>query len=169
MKTDLQLAICDGSNQKVFATATFPLKGVGGSEEQALTKALSSLNAKNPEFINFVEKERPNHRLLQQQLSHLPHQGQDCPESPQLRRSPLLGHRLPECCTGYNQAAQLANSIYTDKVNYDGAMLLAQAEGEWAADPTDAGAAAAYSYLAQIDPSAACYAQAKPSARRWVR
>lgn len=59
MKTDLQLAICDGSNQKVFATATFPLKGVGGSEEQALTKALSSLNAKNPEFINFVEKERP--------------------------------------------------------------------------------------------------------------
>ena len=68
---------------------------------------------------------------------------------------------MPECCTGYNQAAQLANSIYTDKVNYDGAMLLAQAEGEWAADPTDAGAAAAYSYLAQIDPSAACYAQAK--------
>lgn len=76
---------------------------------------------------------------------------------------------MPECCTGYNQAAQLANSIYTDKVNYDGAMLLAQAEGEWAADPTDAGAAAAYSYLAQIDPQPHATPRQKPSARRWVR
>ncbi len=55
VKTNLQLAICDGENRKVFATATFPLKGVGASDQQALTRALGSLNARNPEFINFVE------------------------------------------------------------------------------------------------------------------
>ena len=55
VKTNLQLAICDGENRKVFATATFPLKGVGASDQQALTRALGSLNARNPSFINFVE------------------------------------------------------------------------------------------------------------------
>ena len=135
MKTDLQLAICDGSNQKVFATATFPLKGVGGSEEQALTKALSSLNAKNPEFINFVEKGKA--KIIDYFNNNYPTyltKAKTALKARNYDEALYWATAVPECCTGYNQAAQLANSIYTDKVNYDGAMLLAQAEGEWAAE-----------------------------------
>lgn len=162
VKTDLQLAICDGENRKVFATATFPLKGVGATDEQALTRALGSLNAKNPEFINFVETGKA--KIIDYFDKNYPTyiaKAQKALNARNYDEALYWSTAVPECCAGFAQASTLADDIYTDKINYEGAMLLAQAEGEWAANPTDAGASAAYRYLSQIDPSATCYSQAK--------
>lgn len=162
VKTDLQLAICDGTAKKVYATATFPLKGVGRTDEHALTKALTSLNPRNPEFINFVEKGKAKiveyfNNNYQTYLT----KAQNALKARNYDEALYWSTSVPECCKGYAAASALTNSIYTDRTNYDSAMLLAQAEGEWAANPTGEGAAAAYAYLAQIDPSASCYPQAK--------
>lgn len=162
VKTDLQLAICDGTTQKIFATASFPLKGVGATDEQALTRALTSLNPRNPEFINFVEKGKAKIiEYFDNNYQTYLTKAQNALKARNYDEALYWSTSVPECCKGYAAATALTNSVYTDKVNYDGAMLLAQAEGEWAADPTSAGASAAYSYLAQIDPAAACYPQAK--------
>ncbi|MDE7397669.1 MAG: hypothetical protein K2M98_08085, partial [Muribaculum sp.] len=64
---------------------------------------------------------------------------------------------IPECCNGYEQAMDMVGQIYKQRVDYDGAQLLAQANAEWAADPTDAGASKAGALLAQIDPMSASY------------
>ena len=162
VNTELQLAICDGDNKKVFASATFPIKGVGATDEQALTRALGSLNAKNPEFINFVENGKAKiidyfNNNYQNYLS----KAQTALKARNYDEALYWSTAIPECCVGYPQASALAMSIYADKVNYEGQMLLSQAQGEWAANPTAAGASAAYQYLAQIDPSAACFAQAQ--------
>ncbi len=162
VKSNLQLAICDGDNKKVFATATFPLKGVGATNEQALTRALTSLNPKNPEFINFVENAKA--KIVDYFNSNY--------QTYLAKANKALGQRnydealywstaIPECCNGYDEANALANTIFTDKINYDGAQALAKAEGEWAANPTAAGAQAAYRYIAQIDPSSSAYPAAK--------
>lgn len=162
VKSNLQLAICDGDNKKVFATATFPLKGVGATNEQALTRALTSLNAKNPEFINFVENAKAKiidyfnsnyQTYLTKANNALNQRNYD--------EALYWATSIPECCNGYAQASALTNTIYTDKINYDGAQALAKAEGEWAANPTAAGAQAAYRYIAMIDPSSSAYAAAK--------
>lgn len=162
VKSELQLAICDGDNKKVFATATFPLKGVGATNEQALTRALGTLNANNPEFITFVEKAKAkivdyfnaNYRTyIAKANTALQQRNYD--------EALYWATSIPECCNGYAEARSLATSIYGDRVNYEASQLLAKAEGEWAANPTDAGAAAAYRYLSQIDPSSSSYAAAK--------
>ena len=162
VKTNLQLAICDGENRKVFATATFPLKGVGASDQQALTRALGSLNARNPEFINFVENGKA--KIVDYFDKNYPTymaKAQKALKARDYDEALYWSTSIPECCAGYAQAAELASSIYQDKIDYDGAMLLAQAEGEWASDPSAEGGRAAYGYLSRIDPSAACYAKAK--------
>lgn len=162
VKTNLQLAICDGENKKVYATATFPLKGVGATNEQALTKALTSLNGRNPEFINFVDNAKAKivdyfnnnySTYLQKARTALSQRSYD--------EALYWATSIPECCNGFNQAHALAESIFSDRTDYEGAQLLAKAEGEWAANPTDSGAAAAYRYLSQIDPSSKSYAAAK--------
>ncbi|MBD5422411.1 MAG: hypothetical protein HDR49_05215 [Bacteroides sp.] len=162
VKSNLQLAICDGENKKVYATATFPLKGVGATNEQALTKALTSLNGRNPEFINFVENAKAKivdyfNKNYQSYLSKartaLTHRDYD--------EALYWATSIPECCNGFNEAQALAETIFVDRTDYEAAQLLAQAEGEWAANPTDAGAAAAYNYISQIDPSSKSYAAAK--------
>lgn len=162
VKTNLQLAICDGSNRKTFATATFPLKGVGNSDEHALTKCLSSLNAGNQEFRNFVDKAKD--KIVEYFNANYPtyiNKANLALKNRDYGECLYWATMIPECCDGYAEAAQLINVAYTDKVNYDAQMLLAQAEGAWAADPTADGAREAYSYLAQIDPAASCYPQAK--------
>lgn len=162
VKTDLQLAICDAEGQKVYSTTSIPLKGVGATDQQALVRAMSSLNARNPEFTKFVEQGKA--KIIDYFNKNYPTYIAKANRSLKAREydeALYWATSIPECCTGYNEALSLINTIYTDKINYDGAMLLAKAEGAWAADPTSAGAGEAYSYLSQIDPSAACYSKAK--------
>lgn len=162
VKSDLQLAICDGTNKKVFATATIPLKGVGATDEQALTKALGSLNAKNPEFINFADKAKD--KIIDYFNKNYPTYLQKAQTALSQRNYDEALYwvmTVPECCAGYNEAHRLATAIYNDHIDYEGAQLLAKAEAEWAANPTAGGAQAAYSYLTQIDPSSESYTAAK--------
>ncbi|MDE7466595.1 MAG: hypothetical protein K2M59_09270 [Muribaculaceae bacterium] len=162
VKTNLQLAICDGNNQKVFAIANFPLKGVGATNEQAITRALGSLNANNPEFINFVDNAKKKiidyfdsnyQTYLQKAQSAMSQRNYD--------EALYWSSSIPECSRGYTQASTLMQKVISGRINYEGSQLLAKAEAEWAANPTDQGASAAYAYIQQIDPSSSSYAAAK--------
>lgn len=162
VKTELQLAICDADGKKVYATETFPLSGMGASDEAALTKALTSLSPRNPDFINFVE--RGKEKIVQYFNGNYQTYLTKAKQALKARdydQALYWSTQVPECCNGYDEASALSISIYNDRTNYESAMNLAKAEGEWAADPTGTGAAAAYQYLALVDPSASCYPQAK--------
>lgn len=162
VKSNLQLAICDGDNKKVYATATFPLKGVGATNEQALTRALTSLNAKNPEFINFVENAK--NKIIDYFNKNYPtyiSKSRAALSHRKYEEALYWASSVPECCNGYDEANALVESIYIDHINYEGEQLLAKAEGEWAANPTASGASAAYRYLSRIDPSSSAYPGAK--------
>ncbi|MDE5838830.1 MAG: hypothetical protein K2H39_07235 [Paramuribaculum sp.] len=162
VKSELQLAICDGDNKKVYATATFPLKGVGANNEQALTRALGSLNTNNQEFITFVDRAKA--KIVEYFNKNYPTYITKATTALNQRNydeALYWATSVPECCDGYQQAHALATKIYNDRTDYEGANLLAKAEGEWAANPTAAGAQAAYRYLSQIDPASSSYQAAK--------
>lgn len=161
VKTTLKVYIGDMFNKKEFASAEFQLKGVGKTLERAYSRALSSLGNDNIELVGFIEegKSKIIDYFNKNYTTYL-NRARTALKAREYGEAFYYAVSVPECCKGYSEALDLVNTIYLDKINYEGKMLLAQARGEWAADPTATGASAAYDYLVQIDPSASCYSEA---------
>lgn len=161
IKTTLSLFIGDAENKRTYASRQFDLKGVGKTQQLAYMRALSSLGADNKGFVDFVEKGKEKIiDYFNKNYNTYLNKARTALKNRSYEEALYFATQVPECCVGYEQANVLAMNIFTDYINYQGQMLLAQAKGAWAADPTGDGAAAAYAYLAQIDPSAACYPSA---------
>lgn len=162
VKTTLTLYIGDADEQKVFASESFELSGVGGSDQQAYTRALNKLSAGNKQLVDFL-------RTGQQKIidyfdanyqSYI-NNAKKAMAARNFDEALYYATAIPQCCKGYAQANQLAMQIYKQNMNYTSQQLLAKARGAWAADPTAAGAAEAHKYLSQIDPEASCAGEAQ--------
>lgn len=162
MHSTLTLYIGDVINQKVYATTTLELRGVGTSETRAFVNAFRQLNAQNEKLTKFIKqgsqkvidyynKEYPNLIKQASQASSLHNYEQAL----------SLLVLVPECCEGYDKTSKLTLSIYDKYINYVGRKLLAEAKGAWATSPDAYGAEKAYVLLNQIDPDAACYKDAE--------
>ena len=162
VRTTLTLYIGDADEQKIFATESFELTGVGSSDTQAYTRALAKLNAGNSKLIEFITQGRQkiidyydaNYRTyINKALQAMAARNYD--------EVIFILSPIPSCCKGYAEASELALKALGDKIDYEGNLLLAKAKAEWAADPTAGGAAKACAYLAQIDPGASCMKEAE--------
>lgn len=162
VKTNLQLAIADNLSNQIYASATIPLTGVGSTDIQAMNRALGSLKPANPELTKFAATGRNKIiNYFDNNYSHYISKAQSAMKARDYVQALYYLTMIPECCKGYNEAESMINAAYQDYIDYEGEQLLSHAEGAWAADPTDAGASKAYSFLSQIDPAAACYPRAK--------
>lgn len=162
VKTTLTLYIGDAQHQKVFASQSFDLKGVGGSDEQAYTRALGALNPSNPKLVEFIRQGRDKiidyfNANYGQYLDN----ARRAMKNRDYDQALFYATSIPSCCVGYDQAQKLAMQIYTDNTNYMADQLLAQAQAAWAEDPTEAGARRANQYLTQIDPASKAAAGAR--------
>ena len=157
VKTTLTLYIGDADNQKVFASESFDLKGVGASDEQAYTRALNQISATNPQLVNFIRrgKEKIIDYFDSNYTTYI-NNARKAMASRDYDQALFYASAIPSCCRGYAEANALAMKIYADNTNYMSDKLLAQAKAAWAADPTEAGARKAHKYLSQIDPAASC-------------
>lgn len=162
IKTTLTLMIGDAVNQKVFATESFELKGVGSTDVMAYKKALNQVNAGNPKILSFVQKGRDKiieyydanyNTFLDKARTAMANRDYD--------EALFYSTSIPACCVGYDKAKALTLEIYTANTNYVSQQLLAQARAAWAASPDADGAREAESYLAQIDPASSSYAAAQ--------
>lgn len=157
VKTTLTLYIGDADAQKVFASESFELKGVGASDAQAYTRALNQVNAANAKLVDFIRKGKDKiidyfNNNYQTYINN----ARKAMASRDYDQALFYASQVPSCCAGYAEANSLAMKIYSENTNYMGNKLLAQAKAAWAADPTEAGAREANKYLTQIDPSASC-------------
>lgn len=162
VKTSLTLYIGDAVNQKIFASQSFDLKGVGASDEQAYTRALNSVSPANKQIQEFLIKGRD--RIVEYYDNNYPSLIADARRAMTTRNydeALFYISTIPPCCKGYAEARALAMQITTDQLDYVGSRLLAQARGAWAASPDETGAAEAYRYLSQIDPACASAADAE--------
>jgi len=161
VKTTLTLYIGDADEQKVFASESFDLSGVGGSDTQAYTRALNKLGASNPRLVEFLQA---GHEKIidyfDANFESYINKARQAMSARNFDEALYYATAIPSCCKGYRQANSLALEILTKSMDINGQKLLAQARGAWAADPTASGAAEAHSYLSQIDPEASCYSEA---------
>ncbi len=161
INTTLTLYIGDADGKKIFASKTMDLKGVGKSEAQAYIKAMGPLNASRKDIVAFIEEGKAK-ILDYYDKNYNTYLTKARTAMNQRNYEEALYHALqiPDCCVGFPEAQALALEIYTHQVDYIGQTLLAQAKAAFGADPTDKGAAEAFSYLSQIDPQATCYKEA---------
>ncbi len=162
IKTTLTLMIGDAVNQKVFATESFELKGVGSTDVLAYTKALNQINAKNAKLLALVQKGRD--RIIEYYNANyttLLNKARTAMANRDYDEALFYATSIPSCCNGYDEAQSLTLKIYSDNTNYISQQLLAQARAAWSASPDAEGARQAQYYLAQIDPSSSSYAAAQ--------
>lgn len=162
VKTTLTLYIGDATHQKIFASESFELKGVGSSDELAYTRALNGINPSNPQLTEFIREGRD--KIIQYFDANYQQYLNDARRAQKNRdydQALFYATSIPSCCKGYAEAQKLATSIMQDNYNYQGQMLLAQAQAAWAEDPTETGASRANEFLTQIDPSSSAAAGAK--------
>lgn len=158
LNSTLTLYIADAQDKKVFASVEIPCKGVGNTDERAYTQCLNVVNPKNKAISDFIaEGSQKIVDYFNQNYPAIIKRAQAAQSSRDYDEALFILTAIPECCDGYNQAMEIVGQIYKQRVDYDGAQLLAQAKAEWAADPTDQGASAAGALLAQIDPMSASY------------
>lgn len=154
VKTTLTLSIGDAELQKVFASESFELKGVGSSDTQAYTRALNNISPANPALQKFLKEGK------QKIIDYFDNNYQTYIDKARKAMAArnydealFYTTSIPSCCIGYSEANSLAMKIYKENTDYIGAQLLAKARGEWAASPDADGASRAYEYLSQIDPA----------------
>lgn len=161
VKTTLTLFIGDADNQKIFASETFELKGVGSSDTQAYTNAMSRLNASNTQLVEFLRKGKDKIvEYFDNNYTKYLNDAQKAVAQRDFGQALYYANQIPACSRGYAEANALAMNIYSQSMNHDAQKLLQQAKAAWAADPTETGAAEAHRYLSQIDPQASCRAEA---------
>lgn len=162
VKTTLTIYIGDAEEQKIFASESFELSGVGGSDAQAYTRALNKLNTSNSQLVNFLETGRDKIiNYFDANYQSYINKAQQAMAARNYDEALYYVTAIPSCCKGYAEASRMALDIYSKSMNYSSQQLLAQARAAWAADPTATGAAEAHSFLSQIDPQASCYAEAQ--------
>lgn len=162
IKTTLTIYIGDADEQKIFASESFELKGVGGSDQQAYSNALNKISGSNPQLVRFLETGKQ--KILDYYDANYQQYINNARQKMQARQygeALYYATAIPPCCKGYAQASALALQIYSESMNYESQQLLAQAKAAWASDPTATGAEKAHSFLAMIDPAAACAPEAK--------
>lgn len=162
IKTTLTIYIGDAEDQKVFASESFELKGVGGNDQQAYTNALNKISGSNRQLIDFLAKGKD--KIIEYFNNNYAKYLNDARQQMSARNydaALYYATLVPSCCNGYAEASALALQIYNQSMNYNAQQLLAQARAAWAADPTASGAEIAHGYLAQIDPAATCAGEAK--------
>lgn len=162
VKTTLTLYIGDADEQKIFASEAFELNGVGGSDQQAYTRALGKLNATNPKLVEFLRngKQKIIDYFDANYQSYI-NNARKAMAARDFDEALYYATAIPSCCKGYDQANALAMQIYKQSMNHSAQQLLAKARAAWAADPSADGAAEAHSFLSQIDPESSCYAEAQ--------
>ncbi|MDE6513592.1 MAG: hypothetical protein K2L05_05345 [Muribaculaceae bacterium] len=161
VKTNLTLYIGDAEEQKIFATESFELSGVGSSDQQAYTRALGKLSATNQQLLKFITEGRQ--KIIDYYDANYQTYIDKARQAMSARKFDEALYYLapiPDCCKGYAEARDLSMQVWNDRMNLEAQQLLSQAKGEWAADPTATGAAKAYAHLSKIDPAADCYAEA---------
>ncbi len=166
VKTTLTLYVGDAEDQKVFASESFELSGVGSTEQMAYTKALNKINGSNPKLVDFLKGAQK--KIISYFDSHYQeyiNKARQAMANREYGEAMYYATLIPSCSKGYAEAHALALSISSDQLNYDGQQLLAKARGAWAADPSAAGAAEAHRYLSQIDPSSSAAKEAQALSR----
>lgn len=161
-KIDVTFYVADAFNQKVFGTATVPVRGVGNNENKAMIAAVRQLSPALPVLKSLIAN--ANKKIIayyEEQCDNILQKAATLAKARAYEQAFFQLSLVPEQCDCYPRILQAADALFQDYIDYRAEMNLAKARSIWSAGMNREAAAEAAEYLAQILPDAKCYAQAQ--------
>ena len=157
----LYLYVGDGVTSTLFASESFPVKGIGSNESQAFMSAFTKINPRDRRLQQMLEVGRQRIKeYYEQQWPSMIKAAEAAYGEGNYENALSILYSIPPTCSGYDQAIDLATKYaagYRDNTN---ASLLTQARAAWSQAPNEQGAAEAMKIIAQIDPASSSAAGA---------
>lgn len=157
----VSMHIVDLKSQKVYATYSNEMKGIGDNETKALINTFQKVNVSNVNIQNFIQQGK------QKIMDYYDNNYQNIIKGAQtlaaMKNFDAAIYNLmmvPECSKGYEAVNKELMNVYQLFVNQHCNENLAQARAAWISAPNSEGAATASIYLSEIYPDAACYGDA---------
>lgn len=153
--------IADTYTQKKFGTAYITLDGVGTGEVKSYINAFRRINANNGEITSLINRGKKNMmNYYDTQYPNIIKEAKRLASLQKYEEALTMVLSIPICSKGGEEASEYGLQLYTrylDRMNF---FLLNHAKALWAAGQDQQTAYDVCAMLAQIDPDAACYAEA---------
>ena len=160
---EVTFLIGDALENKIFASSTFDLKGIGTNEHKAWQSAFNNLNPSNPQFkdlFNIAEERIAEY--YSENCQNIIKQANTLASTGKYDEAIGLLMSVPPICKDcINEAQSTAITIYGQKIDSEGRTLLSKAKNAWAANPTQEGAQIAMSYLNMIPSNSSAFNDTK--------
>jgi hypothetical protein len=153
--------MADTYTQKKFGTAYITLDGVGTGEVKSYINAFRRINASNGEIKNLINRGKKNMmNYYDTQYPNIIKEAKRLASLHNYEEALTMVLSIPVCSKGGDEASKYGLQLYTQYLDRMNLYLLNQAKALWAAGQDQQTAYDVCAMLAQIDPDAACYAEA---------
>lgn len=157
----LTLYIADTYTQKKFGTAYITLDGVGTGEVKSYINAFKRINANSSEIKNLINRGKENMmKYYDSQYQNIISEARRLASLQNYEEALVLVLSIPVCSKGGKAASEYGLQLYTQNLDRMNRALLNNAKALWASGQDQKTAYDVCFMLAQIDPDAACYAEA---------
>lgn len=153
--------MADTYTHKKFGTAYITLNGVGTGEVKSYINAFRRINTNAEEVKNLINKGKANMmNYYDTQYPNIIKEAQRLASLQNYEEALTMVLSIPICSKGGEEAIQYGLQLYTKYLDRMNLFLLNQAKVLWAAGQNQQTAYDVCAMLAQVDPDAACYADA---------
>ena len=154
--------MADTYTQKKFANAYITLDGVGTGEVKSYINAFRHISANNKEILNLINTgKKKMMEYYNTQYPNIIKEAQRLVSLQNYEEALTMVLSIPICSNGGEEATKYGLQLYTKYLDRMNLFLLNRARALWAAGQAQETAYQVCAMLAQIDPDAACYAEAK--------
>lgn len=158
-KIDITFYVGDVVENKVYASTTLKVTGIGINENKAFISAINNIKASNPKLKKMLE---------QAKIKIIDYYTNNCSE--QITRAKTLAATgqydeaiakmmsVPNVCADcFTQCQQASADIYQQKIDAIGRQLLERAHNAWIKNPNADGAAEVVSIINEISPASSVF------------
>lgn len=153
--------MADTYTQKKFGTAYVTLDGVGTGEVKSYINTFRRINASNGEITSLINRGKKNMmNYYDTQYPNIIKEAKRLASLQNYEEALTMVLSIPVCSKGGDEASKYGLQLYTKYLDRMNLFLLNRAKALWAAGQDQQTAYDVCAMLAQIDPDAACYAEA---------
>lgn len=153
--------MADTYTQKKFGTAYITLDGVGTGEVKSYINAFHRINANNNEIKNLINRGKKNMmNYYDTQYQNIIKEAKRLETLQNYEEALAMVLSIPVCSKGGDEASKYGMQLYNKNLDRMNLFLFNYAKALWAAGQDSQTAYDVCTMLAQIDPDAACYAEA---------
>lgn len=156
-EVEVAVYVLNNPEELVVDQKVYSLKGVGASEQKAVVNAISQIDVRSVDTRRFMENVRT--KMIDYYTMRLPDimaKAQSLSSMSRYEEALAVLAVVPECLDEYHQVTSLMVDIYTDCIDRDAKMLLAESK----AYMSQGDYASALKKLVKVDPNSTLFGEA---------